>query len=266
MVWTRAKEKELVKLKKSGLSYREIGLILGTTLSGVRHKLQRIQKANNQDKFKHTKEKIGFIKHHISLLSGNDLNILETHCGYGGLTKFYSEFGRVMAFDIEQEKLDSINSQNLPNVITQRGDIEKEIYSLVAQNLIFKIVDVDPYGFPSKLFPHVFNLIDDGLLFLTFPALGVAQLNKITIRHYEAFWGISVGKDNEKYLEKIVSRLRDYAFMSKRGIEILSIDRIGSVYRLSIKVDRQSLLRVVGLKVNRRKIVKSENLQMNLEL
>jgi tRNA G26 N,N-dimethylase Trm1 len=53
----------------------------------------------------------------------------------------------------------------------------------------YDVIDIDPYGLPSRLFPYVFGLIDDGLMFMTFPMLGVAQINKITIRHYQAFWG-----------------------------------------------------------------------------
>ena len=80
--------------------------------------------------------------------------------------------------------------------------------------------------------------------------MGVAQINKITIRHYEAFWGIQLS-DKDVYTDKITKRLEDYAFMHKREIDILDITKIDRVFRFAIKVQKKSMLDIVGLKVNR---------------
>jgi tRNA G26 N,N-dimethylase Trm1 len=113
------------------------------------------------------------------------------------------------------------------------------------------VIDVDPYGFPSRYFPTVFGLIDDGVLFLTFPVMGVAQINKITIEHYRVFWDINLS-DKDCYTDKIVKKLKDYAFMQKRSIEVLEIKKIDRIYRFAIKVKQESLLKIVGLEVNKK--------------
>ena len=165
------------------------------------------------------------------------------------MTDHYSKIADVECYDIKKERAASVNLQ-YENVTAIHANSELELYRLIAHKCKYDIVDIDPYGLPSRYFPHAFGLIDDGVMFLTFPVMGVAQINKITIRHYQAFWGISLS-DKNIYLDMIKSKLEDFAFQHKRSIEFVDVIKIGRIYRIAIRVKRKSLCDIVGLKVNR---------------
>lgn len=247
--WNSEKEALAIKLRSEGVTYNAIAKTLETTHSSVKHKIRRIQQSKNMDRYKHTKEKVEQIE---KIINDSDNNILETNCGFGSLSEFYNNFGTVQSYDIKKEKVDFVSNLDLENVKVNQADSHKEIIKLLARKKKFNIVDIDPYGMPSRYFPHVFGLIERGFLFLTFPMMGVAQINKITIRHYQAFWGIDL-IDKPFYIDKIISKLKDYAFMHGRQIEVIDVIKIDRIYRLAVRVDKKSMLDIVGLKVNRQK-------------
>ncbi len=243
--WTTKAEKFILKRRGRGDTYNEIALELGTTASSVKHKVTRLQQNANEDRYKHTAEK-------IVMAEGFDIsgNILETHCGFGGMTDYYKHCGNVESYDIKRDRVDHVKSLNFRHVKVMHGDTEKLIWNFLCERRVYDVIDIDPYGLPSRYFPYVFGLINDGLLFLTFPVMGVAQMNKITIRHYEAFWGITLD-DKDCYVEKITKKLEDYAFMFKREIRVVAVEKIDRIYRFAIRVEQKSLLDIVGLKVRR---------------
>lgn len=247
MEWTIETEKELIRLKdteKKG--YKEISELLGTTISSVKHKYQRLQQKANSNKHHHPIEKTEQIK---KFLWDSDLKILELYAGWGNLTKTYHLFGEVLAHEIDKEKVEHLKAFGFEDFDVVKCDSEKEIFNYIYHGFWFDVVDADPYGFPSRLFPHIFKLFkNDGVLFLTFPKMGVAQINKIMVKHYEVFWGISL-QDKENYIDKIKDKLKDYAFMEKKSLEFLDVLDLGKVYRFAIKVRNESLLDLVGLKV-----------------
>lgn len=250
MEWNNETESLAMKYRNDGMTYAWIASQMGTTATSVKHKVRRISQAKNMDKYKHTKEKSSQLDMVGDLLPSKKLCILETHCGYGGMTERYQILGEVECYDIAQERVDYIDSRHMEGVTAIKGDSEMEIYRLIANRCIYDIVDIDPYGLPSRYFPHAFHLIKNGILFLTFPVMGVAQINKITIRHYQAFWGIELA-DKDAYLDKIKAKLVDMAFQCKREIQFLNIMKVGRIYRMAIKVEQKSLCDIVGLVVNR---------------
>jgi tRNA G26 N,N-dimethylase Trm1 len=249
--WDKNKEQEAAKMRESGVTYTCIGSHLGTTSTSVKHKIRRIQQGNNLDRYKHTAEKIAQIQECIP--SEYLKTVLETHAGFGGLTDFYSDIAdEVLALEIDQKRVASIKDLHREVVAVVKCDSERELFSLVYNRCKFTLVDVDPYGLPSRYFPHVFALIDDGYLVLTFPVLGVAQINKITIAHYKNFWDFELS-DKESYMQRIIAGLSRYAFMHKRTVEIVSLIKIERIYRFVIRVKKESMLDIVGLTVNRQR-------------
>lgn len=246
--WDSDKENYAIAYREQGNTYHEIGKILGTTATSVKHKIRRIQQNDNQNRYRHTEEKSEMFHRHIVRADG--IKVLEMHCGFGGMTEVYSQHGSVECYDIDRKRVDFVNEKKLDGVTAARGDSEKELYRLVAEGRTYDVVDIDPYGLPSRYFPHAFALINDGLMFLTFPMMGVAQINKITIRHYQAFWGIELS-DNAVYVEKIKAKLVDFAFQHKREVEFLEIAKVERIYRFAMRVRKRSLCDIVGLKVNR---------------
>src|SRR5699024_1586091 len=134
------------------------------------------------------------------------------------------------------------------NLEVRQGDSFREIHKEIYNKKKYDVVDLDPYGYPSRYFPHVFELLEDGYLFLTFPKIGVQQINKITIEHLRVFWGLSLSS-TERQQEIVDKRLKDYAMQSYRRIEKLSSVDLGRMYRSVYKVKKESALDLVGLKV-----------------
>jgi hypothetical protein len=246
-MWNEQTEKQVLSMRESGMTYEAIGKELGTTATSVKHKVRRLQQGKNMDRYKHSEEKQRQAK---MFIRGIGNSILETHCGFGGMTEFYNNFGNVESYDIDKDRVLFVDSLGMEGVTAIKGDSEHEIYRLLANKCVYDVVDIDPYGMPSRYFPAVFGLINNGLLFVTLPMIGVAQINKITIRHLEAFWGVSLD-DKDRYTEKVFSRMQDYAFMHKREIELLDCTKIDRIYRLCIKVEKKSCCDIVGLVVNR---------------
>lgn len=244
--WTIENERQLLELKTQALPFKEIATILGTTISSVKHKHQRLHQKANSVKHHHPAEKTNQV---LKYVRNNGLSILETHAGWGNLSKLYRQFGSVVAHEVNKEKAKYLESLGDLQVI--KGDSEKEVFKHIANNLSFDVIDIDGYGFPSRFFPHVFKLFKkEGVLFLTFPKMGVAQINKLMIRHYEVFWGINLS-DKAVYTDKVVKKLKDYAFMEKKDIEVMDVLDLGKVLRLAIKVKHESMFKLVGLEINR---------------
>jgi hypothetical protein len=130
-------------------------------------------------------------------------------------------------------------------------DSIEEIYGLIYNKANFNVVDIDSYGLPSRYFPHVFKLINDGFLFLTFPKMGVQQINKITKEHYRAFWGMTLD-DKDRQEEIIHRKIKDFGFQNFRSVELIDSVSFKRMYRFAYKVEKKSALDLVGLKVQRR--------------
>jgi DNA-binding Lrp family transcriptional regulator len=250
MEWNDETESLALQHREAGKTYAEIATALGTSATSVKHKVRRLQQSSNMDRYKHTSEKTEQLEVAIAHLKHGKLNTLETHCGFGGMTERYQKLGKVDCFDIDEKRVAFVNGLLLEGVSAVKGDSEIEVFRLIANRQIYDIVDIDPYGLPSRYFPHAFYLLKKGIMFLTFPVMGVAQINKITIRHYQAFWDIEL-EDNEIYVDKIKSKLEDMAFQCKREIQFLDIRKIGRIYRMAIHVEKKSLCDIVGLVVNR---------------
>lgn len=249
MKWSAEQESECLRLRLAGDTHRVIASALGFTPNSVKHKLRRLQQAENLDKYKHTDEKVAIAS---KFVIGEGLKVLETHAGFGGLTEFYADHGSVECYDIDTNRVNAINAKGLEGVRAVKADSEREVLGLLSRRSTYDIVDLDPYGMPSRYFPYVFGLINNGLLFITLPMIGVAQMNKITIRHLEAFWGVDY-RDKETYIDKVSQRLSDYAFMQKRSSEVVDVTKIDRIYRLTVKVEKVSLCDLVGLTVKRTK-------------
>lgn len=249
MNWTPELEKEALRLKNAeGLTYEQTAKALGTTMSSIKHKIRRLQQKQNLDKYKHTTEKSDQILKFIP--KKNKLSILETHGGFGGMTQEYSKLGTVTSLEIKQERVEHLQNLELENHEAIKCDSEHYIFKMIFEKRKFDVIDVDPYGYPSRYFPHIFKLIDDGLMVITLPMIGVAQMNKLTIAHLQSFWGVDY-KDKAGYINNFLIRLKDYAFMNKHEFEVLDISKFDRVYRILIKTKKTSLNDIVGLKVNR---------------
>jgi len=253
-VWDKETEEKVLFMREGGATYERIANDIGITSTSVKHKVRRLQQNKNMERYKHGKEKQAQAQNYIF---GVNNKILEMNVGFGGMTKFYCKFGQVECYDIAKDRVQFVNNLLLEGVTCINADSEHKIYSLISNKCIYDVVDIDPYGMPSRYFPMVFGLINNGILFVTLPMIGVAQINKITIRHLAAFWDVELN-DSNVYIEKVFDRMKDYAFMYKREIVLLDCLRIDRVFRLCIKVQKKSCCDIVGLTVNRPGVIATQ--------
>lgn len=243
MKWTGEQEEKLLQLKdEHGESYRTIAAAIGTTVSSVKHKYIRLKQAANEHAYHHPKEKTEQIKR-VLQAEEPPLFILETHAGYGNLTEVYRRYGMVTCHDVDAKKIDHLRAKT--KVVATKADSEKEIHKYIYRGMTFDVVDLDPYGFPSRFFPHVFLLLKDGFLFFTFPKMGVQQVNKIMLEHYRVFWDITLN-DKDEYAEKIDKRVKDYAMQHFRKVRLLDILDLGRMYRFVYRVEHKSAFELFG--------------------
>lgn len=254
-VWSKEMEEAVVLYRKNGMKFDDIAEKLNITTSAIKHKFRRISQNNNIEKHHHPKEKWEQIEKYIK----NDTNyILETNCGWGNLTKLYQKYGEVLCYDIDKKRVNYINKMQMQDVYAEHGDSILESHRLVGNKCKFDIIDIDPYGMPSRYFPHIFLLINKGYLFVTLPKLGVQKLNKITAKHLDCFWG--VGESNRKQYEDIViKKIMDFGMQNYREVVLEEIISVGSVYRMAFRIEKKSSLDLVGLNVVRNPIIAKES-------
>ena len=161
----------------------------------------------NNNRYKHTVEKIKLADKHV--VKKDNMRILETHAGFGNMTSYWLSIGDTTSIEIKKGRCEEIDKR--AHVIN--ADCHNEVYKLIADKNKYDILDIDPYGLPSRLFPHVLELINDGIMFLTFPKYGATQLNKISIAHYKILWDID---SNDGILKKIQNKLDEYGFHQKK--------------------------------------------------
>ena len=245
MEWSTENEKKLLELKEQGFKTNDIAELLGTTVSSVKHKYTRLKQKGNAESHHHPTEKKQQI-HDILKNVDKDIYVLETHAGYGNLTEVYSMYAKeVLAYELDKEKCNFINQIGHDNVVCHKKDSLKEMYFSIYSNLKFNVIDIDPYGFPSRYFPNIFELIDDGYIFVTFPKYGCTQINKITMLHVKSFYGFE-GGNNQEFLECCIKALKQQALRTYRSLELVSVLDLKKIYRIAFKVKKENAFMLCG--------------------
>lgn len=245
MKWNVDNEKRLMEMKEQGYTNEQISEELGTTPSSVKHKYTRLKQNGNADSHHHPIEKTQQVKRILDDIDA-DIFVLETHAGYGNLTEVYSLYAKeVVAYEIDKKKWEHINQIGHDNVVCLKTDSLKEMHLSIYHNLKFNVIDIDPYGFPSRYFPSVFELIDDGYMFITFPKYGCTQINKVTMHHVNSFYGFEGGK-NEEFLECCINTLKNQALQTYRRLEVLDVLDLKKVYRVAIRIKKENAFVMCG--------------------
>ncbi len=108
-------------------------------------------------------------------------------------------------------------------------------YKLVSETQVFDVVDIDPYGYPTRLFPHAFLLLRDGLLFVTMPKPGANHGSGITDHHLRAYFGTA-----SPSLCDVLDRLWWWGLTHWREFSLLDVVETGRVWRIAGAVRRVS--------------------------
>jgi len=186
-----------------------------TTMISLKHKRLRMLQNNNADSHHHPQEKILQLEKFEKHIYGE---ILEVFAGAGNLTKYYEKLGKVTALKKE---------------VT--GDSFEFIYKLRADQKKYDVIDIDGYGYPSKFFPIVFEMLkSEGLLIFTFPVIGVQNLNGITEQHFINFWGSA-----RPTIGDVTGKVTDYGLREWQLVSLLSCTKIKKIWRFIFQVKKE---------------------------
>ena len=180
------------------------------SLNALKHDKQRDAQKQDLEHTNHTDLKTKQIQ---KIITTRNNKILELFEGNGKLTKVWSELGEV-----------ETNNQM---------DAYKVFHGLIYDNKKYDIVDLDPYGFPSRFFPDIFLLIDNGYIFITFPHIAVNVLNGITKEHFRNYYDSS-----KPPMTQIISKIKQYGLCHWRKLDLVDVTAMGRVFRLCFKVEK----------------------------
>jgi hypothetical protein len=185
------------------------------TYRAIRHDVVRKRQRENCPSAHHPSNKILQIGR---VLAGKaDLKILELFAGAGNLTAEYNKFGTVTALDKKNGT----------------GDSFREYHRLIADKEIYDIVDADPYGFPTRLMPDIFLLLDDGYLFLTIPMPSVNILHDITKTHLCAYFGNPCPT-----IDAMIERIALWGLCHWREVTEVETIKIDRMWRCVLRVSK----------------------------
>lgn len=199
------------------------------TYRAIRHDVVRKQQRENSNSVHHPDEKIdqiNWVMRNLNQQSGH--TILELFSGQGNLTKVFEEFGEVTACDKKYQKT---------------GDSYLLYHKLISEKKKFSVVDLDPYGFPTRFFPDVFLLIDDGILFVTMPKPYVNILNGITRGHLISYFG-----EHNPDEDTIVERIALWGLCHWRQVELIDSIDLKSIWRFAFSVKKVKATEYTGVR------------------
>lgn len=204
------------------------------TKSALKHDKQRLAQSLDEEKTNHTIQKLEQLKQ-LSHLLGINNKILELFPGNGKLTDSWNDFGAVTGTDGE--------------------DAFSLVHKLIYQKKKFNIIDIDAYGYPSRFFPDIFKIIDQGYIFITFPSLGINVLNGITKEHLRVYWG-----SPKPSISQIRKKIEDYGICHWRSLVCVDLKKLGKrMFRFCFLVEKVNAAAYCGVR-NQRDRISSQTL------
>ena len=189
-------------------------------------KIQRRLKKLNVDAYHHPDEKIAQLER-MSFIDGS-CRVLEVFAGDGNLTKWYEARAKSV----------------LPMSRETTGDSFHAIYTLRGERKRFDVIDIDSYGYPSKFFPVVFEMMKPtAMLIITFPVVGVACLNGITEQHFINFY-----RSSRPTIGDVTGILTDMALREWILLSLYDIRKIKKIYRLVYMCRREKATELCNVK------------------
>lgn len=147
------------------------------------------------------------------------ITILELFAGVDSpITEFYESLGTVNSYD---KLLDT-------------GDSYITFHKLIGERKKYSIIDLDPYGFPSRFFPDIFLLCKDkSYLVVTFPYPSANILNKIKAKHLQIYFG-----ESNPSVTTIITKIKEYGLFHWRKINLVNMITFDKMYRLIFSVKK----------------------------
>jgi hypothetical protein len=199
------------------------------TYRAIRHDVIRNKQSQNSKEVHHPDEKINQIEFVLNNLNyQKNHKILELFAGQGNLTEIYKKYGDLVSCDKKYCKT---------------GDSFLLYHKMIYEKQKFTIIDLDPYGFPTRLFPDIYLLINDGILFVTMPKPYVNILNGITRTHLISYFG-EHNPDEDTIIEKIAL----WGLCHWRKVELIDSVDCKSVWRFAFHVQKVKATDYTGVR------------------
>jgi hypothetical protein len=199
------------------------------TYRAIRHDIVRKKQAENSSEVHHPNEKINQIEwvlNNLNIQTGHE--ILELFSGQGNLTKVYENYGNVTVCDKKYQKT---------------GDSYLLYHKFIYEKKKFSVIDLDPYGFPNRLFPDIFLLMDSGILFVTMPKPYVNILNGITRTHLISYYG-----EHNPSEDVIIEQIVLWGLCHWRKVELIDSIDCKSVWRFAFNVEKVKATDYTGVR------------------
>lgn len=194
----------------------------GITRPSAKHYWIEWQQSRGDDAKHHPEEKRLQIE---SVLAGKSgLSIYEVYGGHGGV---YQQFGTVVS-----RTLDDGNDLHV-------------LHSELASRRTYDVVDVDGYGYPSRILASgaVELLKPDGVLFVTFPVFGANHVSGITTSHLKLFYGT-----DRPEVEDLVRAVKAHALAYHRLADVRHVAKLGRIWRIAFHVKRVPATLLYGVR------------------
>lgn len=207
------------------------------TYHALRHIRQRAKQDANDDAVHHPDQKIrqihramgDFMKERkLTATSKPGVKICEFFAGRGNLTREFEQYGQVEAFDQKWLKT---------------GDSFLVFHRLIAERKNYQVIDIDGYGFPSRMLPDVFLLMEDGLFFITMPKPSVNILTGITAQHLTCYFD-----QRNPSLDQVLKKLKNYALCHWRDAIPVEIIDLGRLWRIALRVRKVKATEYTGVR------------------
>ena len=196
------------------------------TYRAIRHDVTRAKQAANTETTHHPMAKKKQAEKILSKYTA--CKILELFAGQGNMTRIYEQFGTVESYDRRYLKT---------------GDSFVVFHKLIAARKKYDVIDLDPYGFPTRMMPDIFLLIDKGFIFITMPKPAVNILNGITQTHLTAYFG-----EQNPGFETITNRFVLWGLCHWRKITLINYFELKSIYRFAFEVEKVKATDYTGVK------------------
>jgi len=228
-------------------------LIKEKTYRAIRHDIKRAQQKGNAENVHHPDEKINQLLRTKSIISSvkSNVSILELFGGWGNLTKEYLNIGGVTVLEKDTDKCAHLKDSIKATEVV-RADSFLKVYELISKKRSYDIVDADPYGFPNRLFPHIFLMMKRSLFYVTIPKPYVNILNGMTQAHLHCYYN-----STNPSLEEIVNQIAVWGLCHWRKVEMVDALDLKSVWRVCFFVERVKATDYTGV-VNRPSVDKIE--------
>lgn len=207
-----------------------------------RHDVVRKKQSENSNEVHHPRKKKQQIKRVLE--DRKKYKIVEYFAGEdGNLSPLYEKYGDLEKYD---KKLGS-------------GDSYKLFHKHIYEGKEFDVIDLDPYGFPNRMFPDIFRLIDKGYMFVTVPKPHVNMKNGIIQQHLKAYYGTDSFDYNE-----LVDNLIQWGLCHWRKVDVVDAVEIDRLWRIALKVKRVKATHYTQTR-NRAEMAENPDLDSNLE-